>query len=55
MCLSWFKSYLYKKKKVTNVNGVLGQEYGVVGLNLFILYLNSLCHINRKPNFTLIK
>jgi len=52
ICLNWFKSYLNKRKQITNMNGVLGQVnevmYGVpqgsiLGPILFIMYINSLC------------
>jgi len=55
ICLSWFKSYLNKRKQITNINGFLGQEsevvYGVpqgsiLGPILFIMYINSLCDMN---------
>jgi len=37
MCLSWFKIHLNKRKKITNVNGVLGQESCDLGHMLFIM------------------
>lgn len=30
ICLNWFKSYLNKRKQITNINGFLGQESEVV-------------------------
>lgn len=47
-CLIWFKSYPNKRKQITNVNGVLGQEnevlYGVFQESvLFSIHIRSLC------------
>lgn len=55
ICLNWFKSYLNKRKQITNINGILGQlkevVYGVpqgsiLGPIFFIMYINSLCDMN---------